>query len=528
MTRMNGEHPTRIVVIGYGPVGARFVEGMLEQVRLRRVSLTVVGAETDDAYNRVLLADYAVGRSTRERLQTTDTDASIAAGVTIRRGEAAVSIDRDRQVVHLDSGELVPYDRLVFATGSRANVPTLAGIEKARRDRLALPRAASQLDRGERSLPEGIVTLRDLADAEVVRGAVDRNERVVVLGAGVLGMEVALALAEQGSTVVAVFHDEIPMARNLDRGGGRMLVAAARAAGVVMVAHARAEAVLFRDDERGTPRFDALLCADGKQIDGDVLVLSCGVSPRTELAAAAGLDVSAGILVDEKLRSWSDPDIFAIGDCAHVVDPETHAPGDRVGGAPAGLIGPGWRQADWLARAFSETATETLGEERLGVVMLKAEGVDVVSGGDFSADLWQTESEVTQWIDPARGAYVKMATKQGVLVGFVCVGLPRVGAELTLLFERRGELPADRSALLRLDSRESGAVSSADPLAPEATICWCNGVTAHIITDAIDAGSESIECIGKTTRAGTGCGTCKGKITQLLNRASPHAAHTTS
>ncbi|CAN5355248.1 FAD-dependent oxidoreductase [soil metagenome] len=559
---------TRIVLIGYGPVGARFVEGLLPSVQAGVAEVTVVGAEAHDAYNRVLLADYAIGRASRERLDITDTAAARAAGVQFQLGAAVVGIDRGRQAVRLDSGVLVLYDRLVFATGARANVPTLDGLERAKRSRLARAAVAARLDEGATPLPSGVVVLRDLADAAVVRTAVESNSRVVVLGAGVLGMELALGLAEQGAEVVVVYHGDGPMARNLDSAGGRMLAKAARAAGVAMASHARAEGLVFHTDDRGHQHFDALVCADGRQIDGDLLVLSCGVSARTELAAAAELTVSAGIVVDEKLRSWSDPDVYAIGDCAQVAARGSESADGRVAGAPSGLIGPGWRQADWLAVRLAAEATEaaaaterltatataesasartaapartaavrtaalrTAPAERAGVVMLKAEGVDVVSGGDVTADLWAEQSaqsvaagesplEVTQWADPGRGSYLKLVTRDGVLTGFVAVGSARAGAELTLLFERGGELPADRSALLRLDASDAGAPETSDAFAPDATVCWCNGVTALHITNAIAEGHASTECIGKATRAGTGCGGCRGKIAEILARAAP-------
>ncbi|WP_367882274.1 FAD-dependent oxidoreductase [Rathayibacter oskolensis] len=381
-------------------------------------------------------------------------------------------------------------------------------------------------------MPERVVALRDLDDAHVVREAVRAGSRIVVLGAGVLGVEFALAAAEQGAEVVVVYHGDIPMGRNLDHGGGRMLAAAARAAGVEMVSHARSESVLLAHDELGRAHFQALLCADGKQIEGDLLVLSCGVGARIELAASADLAVSTGILVDEHQRSWSDPAVFAIGDCAHVAAPGSALPDGRVPGGPSGLIGPGWQQADRLAarlgaEAEGRPADERVPEPRPAVVMLKAEGVDLVAGGDASAEPWDAaphatgcseHAEVTVWADPARGGYAKLVTVGGVLRGFVSVGLPRAGAELTLLFERGSELPADRSSLLRLDAPDAGAAPTGDPFAPEATVCWCNGVSAAAITDSIAAGAGTVACVGAATRAGTGCGGCAGRISELLAR----------
>ncbi len=142
------------------------------------------------------------------------------------------------------------------------------------------------------------------------------------------------------------------MPRNLDRGAGSVLRRAVHRTGVSIFAHSRAETAVFRTDEDGRHSFDRLLTADGKDIAGDLLVLSCGVSPRAELAEASGLQASFGVVVDRGLRSWTDPTVFAIGDCAHIGDPAAVEAGGRLAGAPSGLIGPGWRQADWLAARF--------------------------------------------------------------------------------------------------------------------------------------------------------------------------------
>ncbi|MGH1524053.1 FAD-dependent oxidoreductase [Leifsonia sp. L25] len=516
--------PLRIVLIGYGPVGARFVEEMLPAVAAGEASLVALGAEDEDAYNRVLVAEYAVGAASRDRLDVTDTAAARAAGADIRLAETAATIDRGRQRVVTSGGDELRYDRLVLATGARANIPTLDGLEHTRHERDAAPAAA--LDRGRRPLPSGVVALRDLADAEAVAPVVAAGGAIIVLGAGVLGMEFALLAAEHGAEVVVVHHGPVPMARNLDEPGGRMLARAVRDTGVGMAAHARAESIGFRDTEAGRV-FDGVGCADGTYIPGDLLVLSCGVGPRVELALAAGLACSAGILVDEELRSWSDPDVFAIGDCAQVASPEDADASGRVPGAPSGLIGPGWRQAAALARRLRAEASGAAAgaeasvalRERPTAVMLKATGIDVVSGGDHAAEPWDADAEVTVWLDPARAAYVKTVVREGILTGFVSVGLPQAGAELTLLFERGASLPAEPSALLRLDAADAGAVAVEDPLGPDATVCWCNGVTAGRIGEAVAAGCDTVECVGRDTRAGTGCGGCKGRIAAILAAA---------
>ncbi|UYO98634.1 FAD-dependent oxidoreductase [Microbacterium sp. M28] len=522
--------PLRIVVIGFGPVGARLCEDLLPAVRDGAVALTVIGAESHAPYNRVLIAELAAARADRDGIVLHDPAESVTAGARVVLGVRVTRIDRAGRHVELDTGEKLAYDRLVLATGARANVPTLAGLERPRYDEAALIRAGSGVVGADPELPAGVTVLRDLADADRVRAAVEARERIIVLGAGVLGLEFALLAADAGADVSVLHHGPTPMPRNLDRGAGTVLARVLRARAITVYAHSRAEAIAFHTDEQGSRTFDAVVTADGNYVRGDLLVLSCGVGARTELATLSGLRAGAGIVVDENLRSWTDEDVYAIGDCAHVV-PRTSENEElpRLPGAPSGLIGPGWRQADWLAARLAAQATgsahlEPAPGERDAVVMLKGEDVDVVAVGDVDIDIWDAPSgdpashrHVAQWADPQHGRYVKMVTRGGVLDAFACVGMPRTAAELTQLYDRRGELPSDRSLLLRLDGAQDAA-SGADAFAPAATVCSCNGVSVQRITESIAAGNDTVSCLGRDTRAGTGCGGCKPRLTELLER----------
>jgi assimilatory nitrate reductase electron transfer subunit len=503
----------RIVVIGAGPVGIRFAEELLPLVSEGRATVTVLGAETANPYNRVLLAELAVGEASADEL-TLATAAGLP-GIDLRLGARAVRIDRGAQLVELADGSDIGYDRLVLATGARSIVPTLDGLDTLGPDGTGL----------DTSLTAGVCVLRDLADAEQVRAVVERGGRVVVLGAGVLGIELAMLLADAGAVPSVAHFGPMPMPRQLDRGSASILSTALASAGVTLVPHTRAEGVIGVEGDDGIRRFRALASSDGKRIEGDLLVLSCGVRARTELAEAAGLRVGNGVLVDSSLRSWSDPRIHAIGDCAHIADPAEHLHERQVPGGPHGLIGPGWRQASWLAATIAAELdgigdADEFADEHPGVVVLKGELVDIASAGDVSADPFapvpagEGAPGIAVWADPEHGTYVKMATRDGILTGFVAVGMPRAAAELSVLYLRGGELPADRSLLLRLDDPDSDVVA---PAGRDATLCICNAVTVGQIEDAIDDGCGSVAAIGDCTRAGTGCGGCRARITELLH-----------
>jgi assimilatory nitrate reductase electron transfer subunit len=507
----------QIVIVGFGPVAARLVDELLPSVRSGLVTLAVVGEEAAAAYNRVLVADLGVGRTTAEALALSDAAALTGDGVDLRLGVRVRRVDRARQQVILSDGGSVHYDRLVFATGSRPVIPNLTGINP---------------DPTNPVLPAGVTALRDLRDADVLRQAVDGGKRVVVLGGGVLGLETALAAAEEGATVTVVHNGPHPLGRSIDRGGGAVLAASLRRCGVRMAGNARSTGVEHNAADGG---FSALLLDDGSAIDGDLLVLSCGVRPRAELAEGCGLSTSAGILVDHKLRAHHEPHIFAIGDCAEVRCPDPDCAACRNARGPSGLVGPGWRQAEWLAEYLTLLADggdaallPALPAEQPGVIVLKARGMNMAVAGDNSAEPWDEEAlaagavngrarlQVAQWADPEHGRYVKMTTRGGVLEGLVAVGMPRTAAELVGLFERGGELPADRSLLLRLDGPDQLAASG--PADPAGTVCRCAGVSGAAIQGAVQEGCSTVPEVSRATRAGTGCGGCHDDIKGLIEK----------
>ncbi|MDQ0029188.1 FAD-dependent oxidoreductase [Arthrobacter bambusae] len=510
----------RIVVVGFGPVAARLVDGLVPAVRSGLVQLLVVGQEVDPAYNRVMVAELGVGRTTAGALAMADASDLASAGVEVRLGVTVKRIDRARQQVVLSDGTTPGYDRLVFATGSRPVIPNLTGINP---------------DPSHPVLPPGVTALRDLRDAAQLRDAVIAGKRVIVLGGGVLGIETALAAAEEGAQATVVHSGSFPLGRNIDRGGGAVLAASLRNSGITVVGNARSTAVehLGRDG-----MFSALVLDDGSRIEGDLLVLSCGVRPRIELAEGCGLPAATGILVDHRLRTHHERHMFAIGDCAEVRCADAGCVECRTAPGPSGLVGPGWRQAEWLAEYLGLLAEhgqdaaeslEPLPREKAAVVVLKARDINLAVAGDNSAEPWDDEllsagvsegmprRQVAQWADPEHGRYVKMTTRGGVLEGLVTVGMPRTAAELVMLFERGSELPADRSLLLRLDGPDQ-LDSSASHNDPQRTVCRCAGVSGAGIEEAVLDGCSSVPEVSKATRAGTGCGGCHGDIKALIER----------
>ncbi|SDH96161.1 assimilatory nitrate reductase (NADH) beta subunit [Arthrobacter subterraneus] len=518
----------RVVVVGFGPVAARFIDVLEPSLAYGAVQLTVIGSEPEAAYNRVLVADVGVGRTSPSAIALSDAARLASLGAEVLLGSGVRRIDRARRQVQLDDGTVRPYDRLVLCTGARPVIPYLAGLNP---------------DPLHPTLPAGVTALRDLADARSLRSVVERRGDVVILGGGILGLEAASAAAEEGARVTVVHHGDYPLARSIDDGGGRVLASALRSQGVRLVSGAKAVALEHSDGGA----FTALRLDDGRLVSGDLLVLSCGVRPRVELAEGAGLPVDTGILVGHSLQAHHDEHIYAIGDCAEVRCTSVGCADCQGNTAPSGLIGPGWKQAEWLAEAFAgalgaDAAGPSGSVEPLGsdfsstgaryveaalppVLMLKARGLDAVVAGDVSADPWAAQEDgtaVALWADPQQGSYAKMVTRGGVLQGLVCVGLPRAAAELVLLFESGAVLPADRSALLRLDGAEAAAAPSSLAADPAGIVCRCAGVSRGSIEQAAVVGCSSVAEVSASTRAGTGCGGCHSDIRAIIEQHFEH------
>jgi len=519
--------PEHVVVVGYGPVAAHFVDQLLPAVKTGRLSVLVVGEEELPAYNRMLLADLGVGRISAEGMVISDPQELLDDGVEVLLGTRVSSIDRARRQVSLADGTSRPYDKLVLATGARAWVPNLQGLDCG--------------PDGLHLLPPGVTALRDQNDAAELRTVVETGGHVVILGGGILGIEAALAAADEGATVTVVYNSPEPLARNLDVGGGTILAASLRARGIRLISDAFATGVELRAQADGQYRFRALVLAGGTEISGDLLVLSCGIRPRTELASGADLPAGRGIRVNHRLEADTERRIFAIGDCAEVLCQEAGCIecNSREGAGPSGLIGPGWRQAEWLAEQLGAGAEPhvapsadggnggRLEAEKPAVILLKARGLDLAAAGVVDAEPWdcgpagQDSRKVALWADPEHGCYVKMVTRAGVLEGLISIGMPRTSAELALLFERGTELPGDRTVLFHLDALNPPGPPTAPP-GRGSTLCRCTGTTVGAVEDAIAGGCATVVEVARSTRAGSGCRGCRERIMDLIAASFRH------
>lgn len=485
---------TRIVVVGNGMVGSRFVEELLSADRASRFEITVLGAEPCEPYNRVLLSEVLAGRYDLAALSLAT---PVSERLTVHLGAAAARIDREDRVVVGDDGRAHRYDHLVLATGSSARIPALPGLST-----------------DPAALPAGVHALRTIDDAREIVAATLNARRAVVLGAGVLGLEAACGVARRGVAVTVVHPAPAVMERQLDEAASRVVESAMASLGIDHRIGVGAESAVV---DQG--RLRAIRLDDGEVLDAQLLVLTTGTVANTALASEAGIATERGIVVGADLASPSDRRIFAIGDCAQPSE----------GGS--GLVAQGWDQARRLAATLASagrlpveaptgSSAAPVPSGGTDVVRVKADGLDVVTMGVCGSRRPDDPAQRTLRLsDPDLGRHVEVVVADGLLVGATCVGAASVAADLVATYTRRTPVPADPAYLLvsALAGQSTGtAPTNPTQLPADATVCRCNAVTKADIARCVDEGAQSVADVARGTRATTGCGGCAGDVCALV------------
>ncbi|MTD55078.1 FAD-dependent oxidoreductase [Amycolatopsis pithecellobii] len=473
--------PRQVVIVGYGMAGAR----LADEIRQRdpdgtRVALTIIGEEPHHAYNRVLLSAIVAGTMRPELVRLHEPGWAQEHHVDLRTGVTVTDIDRDRRAVELDDGSEVDYDTLVLATGSKPWLPPVEGLT------------------GDDGKPApGVVTFRTLDDCDRILEAAGAGSPVAVLGGGLLGLEAARGLAEQGNLVTVVHPAGYVMERQLDAGGGQVLAKLLAGHGIEFRLNASAARYLPGS---------GLKLDDGSKVAADLVVVSAGVRADTELARRAGLTVDRGIVVDDTLRT-SDGRICALGDCA------------QHPGTVSGLVEPAWQQASVLADLLTGTRVSSRYQGTRVVTKLKARGIDLAALGDVHTDVHDPGAEVLSLTDPAGGRYLKLVIREDRVTGAILLGAPDAAATITQLYDRGVPVPADRLAVLLGRALPSGAPVAAGPadLPAAAVVCRCNSVTKGRLVEAFRAGATDVAGLASVTRATTGCGSCRDAVSGITD-----------
>ncbi|WP_395107009.1 NAD(P)/FAD-dependent oxidoreductase [Actinomadura sp. SCN-SB] len=279
------------VIVGASLAGAKAAETLREEGFGGRIVL--IGEEDERPYERPPLSkDYLLGKQERDKAHVHEAGWYERNGIELRLGVRATAVDRIGHRVDLDDGDRLTYDKLLLTTGASPR-------------RLKVPGAELQ----------GIHYLRSMEDSARLRETLEPGgRRIVVAGAGWIGLETAAAARAYDNEVTVIEPEPTPLHSSLGPEVGGLFADLHRAHGVNL-----------RLDQGvagfwGAGQVSAVVTSGGAEIPADVVIVGIGVRPNTELAEAAGLEVSDGVLVDQSLRT-SDPDVFAAGDVAGAYHP---------------------------------------------------------------------------------------------------------------------------------------------------------------------------------------------------------------
>ena len=488
----------RLVVVGHGMVAHRFVTDLLARDTASQYAVTVFGAESRPAYDRVHLSAWFDDRDAAGL----HLDAYPEGVVEVVSGEQVTGIDREARTVSTESGHTYPYDVLVLATGSRPFVPPVGG-------------------HGAR----GCFTYRTLDDVEEIAAYADALGTPgtgVVVGGGLLGLEAAKALTSLGLTTSVVEFAPRLMPLQVDTGGAEALQSQIAELGVGLHVGTRLDQVLT--DESGTAEGVRAICGETTlELKAQVVVFAAGVRPEDALARAAGLPVGerGGIVIDDRCRT-EDEAVYAIGECALAVDGKVY-----------GLVAPGYAMAETAAEhltASAGSAAADTGRRFTGADMstkLKLLGVEVASFGD-AFGIGEGTLAAT-YSDSRRRVYRKLTlSAEGHLLGGILVGDAEDYGTLRALVGA-GPLAVSPEALL-LPASVSGAPAIGPSGLPDAAvICSCHNVTKGGICEAIhelgkNGDPVTPKQIGACTKAGTGCGSCVSTVKSLIQSSGSAAS----
>ncbi|RAS65327.1 assimilatory nitrite reductase (NAD(P)H) large subunit precursor [Vibrio diazotrophicus] len=468
----------KLVVIGNGMVGHRYIEDLVEKTDVSQMDITVFCEEPRAAYDRVHLSSY-FSHHTADELSLVKEGFYEKHGINILLGERAINVNRENRIVYSSTGREIQYDKLILATGSFPFVPPIKGHES-----------------------KDCFVYRTIEDLKAIEACAKNSKSGVVIGGGLLGLEAAGALKALGvQTHVVEFAPKL-MAEQLDLAGGNQLRQKIERMGV----HVHTSKNTLEIVPEGTNARNVMRFADGTELETDFIVFSAGIRPQDKLARHMNLDIAprGGVAINDHCQT-SDENIYAIGECA------------SWNQTFFGLVAPGYKMAT-VAVDHLLGKTESKFEGADMSAKLKLLGVKVGSIGDANGRTEGCKSYVYQNEEQEVYKRLIVSSDNKKLLGAVLVGDTSDYGDLLQLMLNEIDLPEHPDALiLPAHAGAEKPALGADALPESAVICSCFDVTKGKIAQAVADGHHTLADIKAATGAGTGCGGCVPLVTSVLN-----------
>lgn len=460
-------------------VGLHFCERLIE-AKDGSFQITLIGDEPYPAYDRVNLSKFAKQRDAeaffiREKSWYEENQ------ITTRWGHRVTALYPEAKSILIDDDEQLFYDELVLATGSRAFIPPVDGADLSE-----------------------VFPYRSLQDVQEITAYAEKSQTAAVIGGGLLGLEAAELLTHLGVRTTVLQLGDFLMSAQLNQEASHVLRKLVEASGISVFTNKATESITRGDDGQLTLRFK-----DGTDHTVDMVVISAGITPNTEIAEEAGLHcgVRGGVVINDDLSS-SEEHVYAIGECA------LH--GNQI----YGLVAPGYEMAAVLAKRLTGHKKAHFTEGDLST-RLKMVGIDVVTIGDYLDPRGDTLVFKTE--DHYR---VIALSRRGRVIGGMAVGEWAEASAVQYLRDQKLKLTKKQRALFLAE----GVIGSKDNASiadwpDKQLVCNCLRISKGQLCTAMEGGATTCALLREKTGASSVCGSCEPLLQSLVSGGT--AVHST-
>lgn len=389
----------KLVIIGNGLATMQLLKELGHQQRYR---ITVLSAERVAHYNRIMLSSLLAQETDLNSITPCDHNWYKERHINVLLNHSVHQVDLENRVIQCVNGAQFNYDYLVFATGSRAFIPTMPGT--------------GDYQKPDQKILEGVIGFRELIDVELMKKVSHQYQKAVVVGAGLLGIEAAVGLAKQGMNVTLIHRRDVLLNRQIDKNASALLINELRKRGITIITGHSPVALCGSPSSltKNSNQVTEIELENGTRIGADLVVFATGIIPNTALAQASGLATKQGICINEQLQT-SQSNIYALGECC------------EFNGNTYGLVAPIWNQARILAKQLLLSSDTPFSQrpryiEESFATQLKVSGIDVHSMGIINASDTEQDCDELQFNDPARAIYKKILLHNHKIIGAVLYG----------------------------------------------------------------------------------------------------------
>lgn len=456
----------KIVIVGAGAACFGFCKSYRELNKEDEIH--IFSKEIHPFYNRVMLPDYISGHQIWEQLVKLKDEEIPEWDLHVHRDTLITSIDKERKKVIDNKGITHSYDILFLGMGSRAFMPKDVPIGKMK----------------------GIFNMRSREDADKLLPYCLPNAHILIVGGGLLGLELASSLTTMGVKITVVNRTDRLMERQLDSLGSQLLLEEYQDRNIEFY---------FNDEVQsyfGNEHLEAVTLKSGKKIVCDAAVFAIGTSPNVELAKASGIEVKRGVVVNEYMQT-SDASIYAAGEIA------------EFKGMMWGITAAAEQQANIIAKHLSgDLSAIYKGSTFMNI--LKMEGLQLCSIGFPEAPPNDPAYEEVVFIDKSKRYYKKCIIHNDKLIGAILIGDKSEFIEFKDLISNKIELSDKRMELLRSNKKAEPVIGK--------LVCSCNSVGEGNLINKVKAGCKDFTALCQQTGAGMGCGSCRPEVKGILEK----------